>query len=304
MHFFRHTSQQKEILSTETTPISRRTLFRRLGTGVVTTALVAGPHMFFPSIVSAAQAKTGQKGLTMNSSDTTNSLTVNIVLVHGAFADASSWNQVIIRLQQAGYNVLAVQLPLTSLAEDIAVTRAALATISGSIVLAGHSYGGAVISGAATGVSNVVSLVYASAYAPAEGETLLDLNGRYPATEATQYLRPSYLQGSVWIEPDAFPKVFVADIDPAHARALSVVQKPIFGPCFTDKAGVPAWQTLPSWYIVSENDKTINPDLEQWMAARMKANTRSIPSSHASPVSHPEAVADAIFAAANSVKKA
>jgi pimeloyl-ACP methyl ester carboxylesterase len=222
----------------------------------------------------------------------------NIVLVHGAFADGSSWSKVIPLLHAAGHRVIAVQLPLDTLSGDIAVTRKALDSLNGPTVLAAHSYGGAVISGAGTGQANVQRLVFVAAYAPAEGETVLDLNNRFPATAGLSAIRPSYLDNKLWIDPDAFPQYFVGDIDEAEGRALAAVQKPVGIPCNTEAAGPAAWQTIPSYYIVSENDQTVSPDLERFFADRMKATTSTLAASHASPVSHPREVAEVILQAA------
>jgi pimeloyl-ACP methyl ester carboxylesterase len=227
----------------------------------------------------------------------------NIVLVHGAFCDGSSWAGVIPFLQEAGHHVVAVQLPLTSLSADIATTKSALASLSGPTILAGHSYGGAVITGAGTDAPNVTGLVYIAAYVPAEGETLGDLNNKFPATEGQGKIGPSYLENALYIDPNAFPQVFAADVDPAQARVLAAVQKPTGLGCLTEKSGPPAWQKLPSWYLVSENDKTINPDGERWMAQRASSTTSSIASSHASPVAHPREVANLILVAAQAGTK-
>lgn len=222
----------------------------------------------------------------------------NIVLVHGAFCDSSSWGQVIPLLQQAGHHVIAVQLPLTSLADDIAVTRSALASLTGSTVLAAHSYGGAVATGAGSGAPNVTGLVYIAAYVPDEGETLQSLNERFPVTEGLKNIGPSYLDQTVWINPAVFPQVFAADVDPVQARVMATVQKPTGLGCLLQKTERPAWQKLPSWYLVSRQDQTINPDLERWMAKRINATTHEIASSHASPVSHPREVSEMILTAA------
>jgi len=227
----------------------------------------------------------------------------NIVLVHGAFCDGSSWSGVIPLLQQAGHSVLAVQLPLNSLSNDIATTRSALASLSGPTILVGHSYGGAVITGAGSDAANVTALVYVAAYAPAEGETLQDLNERFAATEGQQHIGPSYLENTVWIDPKVFPHVFAADVDPIQANIMATVQKPTGFGCLIEKSGPPAWQKLPSWYLVSENDLTINPEAERWMASRINATTSSLPSSHASPVSHSNEVATAILAVAQANTK-
>jgi pimeloyl-ACP methyl ester carboxylesterase len=222
----------------------------------------------------------------------------NVLLVHGAWVDGSSWSQVIAILQQRGYNVLAVQLPLTSLPDDVAWTRHVLAErLQGPTVLAGHSYGGAVISGAATGVGNVVGLVFASAFAPDEGETLGGLGSLFPPPPGLAHTQPDSL-GFLWFDPAAVPTFFAPDIPVEEARVLASVQKPIAARAFIDPAGPPAWKTLPSWFLVSTQDRMINPDLERFMAARIGATTVEVRSSHASPASHPDVVARLIRAAA------
>jgi pimeloyl-ACP methyl ester carboxylesterase len=222
----------------------------------------------------------------------------NVLLVHGAWVDGSSWSSVIPILQRHGHTVVAVQLPLTSLADDVAWTRHVLAErLQGPTVLAGHSYGGAVISGAATGVRNAIGLVFAAAFAPDEGETLGGLNTRFPAPPGLAHAQPDSL-GFLWFDPAAIPTNFAPDIPLAQARVLAAVQKPIAARSFSDPAGRPAWKTLPSWYLVSTQDRMINPDLERFMAARIGATTVEVRSSHASPASHPRLVADLILAAA------
>jgi pimeloyl-ACP methyl ester carboxylesterase len=222
----------------------------------------------------------------------------NVLLVHGAWVDGSSWSRVIAILQRRGHNVLAVQLPLTSLAEDVAWTRHVLAErLTGPTVLAGHSYGGAVISGAATGVENVIGLVFASAFAPDEGESLGGLNAQFPPPPGSAHIQPDSL-GFLWFDPAAIPANFAQDLPLAEARVLAATQKPIAARSFTDLAGPPAWTTLPSWFLVSTQDRMINPDLERFMAARIGARTVEVRSSHASPASHPHQVARLILAAA------
>jgi pimeloyl-ACP methyl ester carboxylesterase len=222
----------------------------------------------------------------------------NVLLVHGAWVDGSSWNAVIPILQRHGHTVLAVQLPLTSLADDVAWTRHVLAErLQGPTVMAGHSYGGAVNTAPPTGLDNVTGLVFASAFAPAEGETLGGLNARFPAPPGLAHAQPDSL-GFLWFDPAAIPTNFAQDIPVAQARVLAATQKPIAARCFADTAGPPAWKTLPSWFLVSTQDRMINPDLERFMAARIRARTIKVRSSHASPASHPKQVAGLILAAA------
>ena len=235
-----------------------------------------------------------------NVSNVSESSHPNVVLVHGAWADGSSWSKVIPLLQENGYNVTAVQIPLTSLSDDAAVTQRVLAMQNGPTILVGHSYGGAVITEAAANVSSVVGLVYISAFAPDSGEVLGELFARMPAASGQANVRPD-AYGFLWIDPKAFPESFAQDVDPVQARIMAAVQKPLAASIFADRATQAAWKTKPSWYLLSENDRIINPDLERFMANRLGAKkVVSIPSDHASLVSHPAEVAQLIMDAANS----
>lgn len=226
---------------------------------------------------------------------------INVVLVHGAFVDASSWSQVITLLQAYNYNTLAVQIPLTSLDDDVAVTRQALASISGPTILVGHSYAGMVITNAGTNVSNLIGLVYAAAWGPEQGESHNSISAKFTPPPVSQHVIPSYRSGFNWIDPAAFPQDFIQDIPLVEANVLAVAQKPVMPVCFSTPSGAPAWKQAPSWYLVSTDDRTINPDAERFMAKRMGATTREIPSSHASPVSHPQDVFEMIVAASQGV---
>jgi pimeloyl-ACP methyl ester carboxylesterase len=174
----------------------------------------------------------------------------NVVLVHGAWADGSQWSKVIAILQKKGLNVSAVQLPLTSLADDIAVTRKALATEQGPTVLVGHSYGGAVITGAANDAPNVTGLVYIAGFALTEGESLETLSKQGPSSAGSAQIYPDD-QGFLWIRRENFPQAFAADVEPLEANIMAVTQKPLSVKSFTDKSGPPAWKHLPSCYGVS-----------------------------------------------------
>jgi pimeloyl-ACP methyl ester carboxylesterase len=204
---------------------------------------------------------------------------------------------VVALLQAQQYNALAVQIPLTSLADDIAVTRQALASISGPTILVGHSYAGMVITNAGTNVSNLIGLVYAAAYAPEQGESHNDLTAKFTPAPISKHVVPSYRSGFRWVDPPAFPPDFIQDVPLPVARVLAVSQKPFAPLCFSTPSGAPAWKQVPSWYLVSKNDRTINPDLQRFMAKRIGATTIEIASSHASPVSHPEDVFQLILAA-------
>jgi pimeloyl-ACP methyl ester carboxylesterase len=222
----------------------------------------------------------------------------NIVLVHGAFADGSSWSRVIPLLEAKGFNVTAVQNPLNSLADDVATTRRLLAQQSGPTILVGHSYAGFVITEAGN-APNVVGLVYISSYGPAEGESHDDLVRRYaapPGSSAVQLDENGYL----WIAREKYREAFAQDVDPPQAAIMAAVQKPVSKKnCFGAPASAPAWNSKPSWFLVSTDDHMINPELQRFMAKRMGATTTSAPSSHASLVSHPVETANLIVEAAN-----
>ena len=176
-----------------------------------------------------------------------------------------------------------------------------LLQFAGPTILVGHSYGGFVISNVTA--SNVVGLVYASAYGPDAGESVQSINAQFPATPVGKDLTLSYRNGFIWINPPAFPQDFVQDVQADKGRALAAAEKPLAPVCFGTPSGTPTWKTVPSWYLVSKNDRVIHPDAERFMAKRMGAHTREIASSHASPVAHPEAVFDLIVAASQGVRR-
>jgi pimeloyl-ACP methyl ester carboxylesterase len=223
----------------------------------------------------------------------------NVVLVHGAFADASSWSAVISRLQKAGYRVTAVQLALDSLEDDLARTRNVLAAQTGPTVLVGHSFGGAIITEAAINAPNVVALVYESAFAPDEGDSMKAIVTKGPPPPGARALRPDKA-GALWVDRDSFREVFAADVDADAARVLAAVQKPIAsGEFMSERAfGKPAWKTRPTWYLVTEQDLMLPPDAQRAFAKRMGATVQSLAASHAAMVSHPDEVAAFILKAA------
>ncbi len=222
--------------------------------------------------------------------------TANIVLVHGAWADGSSWSQVIARLQAAGHHVTAVQLPLTSLAGDVARVRMVLENQTGPTVLVAHSFGGVVITQLGTDAPNVVALVYESAFAPDQGETMKAIITGAPQPASAAAFRPD-AQGFFWLDPEGFVQYFAPDVDPAQARVMAAVQQPIAGSEFLgeDIIGAPAWRSLPSWFLVTEEDQMISPDAQRFFAQRMDATISSVAGSHVSMVSHPDVVADLIL---------
>jgi pimeloyl-ACP methyl ester carboxylesterase len=219
----------------------------------------------------------------------------NVVLVHGLYADGSCWLKVIPRLQQAGLNVTAVQNPLRSLDEDCEFARRTLALQTGPTVLVAHSYGGEVIT--QIGVDPKVSaLVYCAARAPDANEDYAALAKTYPAAPAGAGL--VHAGGYVQLSEEAFLRDFAGDLDPGTARALYAVQGRCTETIFNDRVTQAAWRTKPCFYQVSTKDRTINPDLERFMAKRMKAKTIALPTSHLGIISHPKAIADLILEAA------
>ncbi len=225
-------------------------------------------------------------------------MATNIVLVHGADADGSSWSKVIPMLQDAGHSVVAVQLPLTSITDDAATARRAIDKFDAPVVVVGHSFGGVVISQAAHNAPNVSALVYVAAFAPDANESAADLVGRFPALESAKYIVVDK-NGFFAFPQDQFPRLFAQDIDPLEARVMAAVQGPADAARFAFKSGAPAWREHPSWYVVAEADGIIHPDLERWMAQRIDAKTTSVPgASHAVMVSRPREVAGVILAAA------
>ena len=223
-----------------------------------------------------------------------------VVLVHGAFADASSWAHVIPILQKDGYSVIAVQNPLTSLAADVETTKRVIDAQQGPVVVVGHSYGGAVITQAAAGSPNVKALVYIAAFAPDANEPIGAFGDKYPTALGTAF-RPD-AAGFLYIDPARFRELFAADLPAAETSVLAVTQKPIIGSVFGASVTQAAWKTIPAWYLVAQNDKAINPELERFYAQRMKATTVEVASSHVPFVSHPAVVAKLIEQAASGAR--
>lgn len=233
-----------------------------------------------------------------------------IVLVHGAWADSSSWDGEISRLQADGYPVVAPANPLRSLSGDAAYIASVLKTIKGPIVLVGHSYGGAVITNAATGNPNVKALVYIDAFVPARGESVLSLAAKYPGSQLPASITEApYTQGSgqsgvdVYIKTADFRSAFAGDVSPAKADLMAITQRPVTLAALSEKSGAPAWKSIPSWYLVGRQDEAIPPATQMFMAKRAHSHTVEINASHASLVSHPAAVTKLILAAAHTVAK-
>jgi pimeloyl-ACP methyl ester carboxylesterase len=220
----------------------------------------------------------------------------NIVLVHGAWADGSCWSAAIERLQADGYNVTAPQFPETSLTDDVARLRQVLARQDGPTVVAGHSYGGQIVTALGTDAPNVVALVYIAAFGLDEGESIGALLAQGPPTPAIANLVIDE-QGFAWIPEDDFVNHFAGDIDTAQAKVMYAVQQPLHTSALEDVMGVPAWKSMPSWYMVATEDEAIPPDAERQFAQRMGATTVEVASGHVAMVSHPDETVDLIKSA-------
>jgi pimeloyl-ACP methyl ester carboxylesterase len=227
----------------------------------------------------------------------------NIVLVHGAWADGSSWSGVIERLQADGYHVTAPQFPMGVLEDDVARLRQVLAAQDGPTVVAGHSYGGQIMTALGTDAPNVAGLVYVAAFGIDQGESLGALLSQGPVTPALVHLITDK-QGYTWLSEDDFVDHFAADVDPVRARVMYAVQQALAASAFGTEMGVPAWKSLPCWYLVATNDQAIPPDAERQFASRMAAVTIEVPSSHVAMVSHPDEVTQLIKTAAGTVSAA
>jgi pimeloyl-ACP methyl ester carboxylesterase len=225
---------------------------------------------------------------------------MNIVLVHGAFADGSSWRGVIGRLQRAGHNVTAPQFPLSALADDVARLRQVLALQDGPTVVAAHSYGCQVMTALGANAPNVVALVYVAGFGLDQGESIGALLGQGEPTPALTHIRTDD-QGFAWLPQDAFLANFAPDVDPADANIMYAVQQPLAWSVLDDVMGTPAWKNLPSWFAVAQHDEVVPPDAERLFAQRMGATTTEFDSSHVVMVSHPEEIADMIETAVRDV---
>jgi pimeloyl-ACP methyl ester carboxylesterase len=227
-----------------------------------------------------------------------------VILVHGAFADATSWNGVAAKLQKDGYTVIGAANPLRSVQGDAVAVANIVKSVKGPVVLVGHSYGGAVISAAANGQANVRSLVYVAAFAPDQGETALELSGRYPGgTLGGALAAPVPLADGgkdFYIQQDKFHLQFAADVPQAQAALMAVAQRPIAEAALTEAAPAPAWKKLPSYFIYGTGDKNIPAAALGFMAERAKSRkTVVVPgASHVVMVSQPAAVAGLIEEAA------
>ena len=275
------------------TRVTRPARLRLVGAAVV--VAIAGLVIPVSQIASARTADTARAG---------DGPKPSIVLVHGAWADSGSWDGVAQRLQARGYTVYALPNPLRGLDYDPAYLADFVHTISGPIVLVGHSYGGAVITNAATGDPQVKALVYVDAFAPTQGQALAQLLAAYPGSCAVPANLnvvpfPGAPTGVVdaYIKQSVFPNCMANDLPAKEADALAVTQRPIATIALGQPSGVPAWQTIPSWAVVGAADHAIPPALQLAMANAARAHITTINASHLSMISHPSAVADVILQA-------
>ena len=223
----------------------------------------------------------------------------SVVIVHGAFADASGWDKVVPLLQAKGLNVVAVQNPLSSLANDVDAASRAINAQKGPVLLVGHSWGGVVITEAGNN-DKVKALVYVAAFAPSEGESVTDLTKDLPKAPWVSSLVADS-GGYVTLPEPVMTKYFAPDLPAAKTRIMAATQGPILGKSFEEKVGKAAWQSKPSWYVVATQDQMIAPSLQQAMAKKIGAKTSSINASHVPFISKPKQVADAIIAAAATI---
>lgn len=225
-----------------------------------------------------------------------------VVLVHGAFADASGWNDVAARLIRAGYPVIAPANPLRGVAADSAYLASVLATLPGPLVLVAHSYGGIVVTNAATGNPAVKALVYVAAFAPDQGETLLSLQTKFPRSqlsEAALDFRPSGADSvDGYVKKEAFHDVFAGDLRRSTTDVMWATQRPADVRTLGEPSAAPAWKTVPSWYLVARDDKVIPPAAQRFMAQRAGAQVREVRAAHVAMISQPAATADLVERAA------
>ena len=227
----------------------------------------------------------------------------NIVLVHGAWADGSSWSAVIEHLQADGYTVTAPQFGMTRLADDVDRLRQVLTRQNGPTVVAGHSYGGQIITALGTDTPNVVGLVYIAAFGLDEGESIGALLDQAPAGPALAHLDVDE-HSFAWLPEDDFVNHFAADVDPVKAKVMFAVQQPLPWSALGEVMGVPAWKALPSWFLVADGDQAIPPDAQRLFAPRMGATTVEVSTNHVAMVSHPGEVLQPIKTAAEAVAAA
>jgi len=255
----------------------------------------------WPAVFAAALISLSSVSLAMNSSSATagsaaSSPVKNVILVHGAWADGTSWSKIIPLLNAKGMNVVAVQLPLTSLADDAATVKRAIALEDGPVVLVGHSYGGAVITEAGND-PKVTSLVYVAAFAPDNGQSAGSLGATVAAPPLAAQVKPDS-EGFLKISKEGIYESFAQDLTPAEKAILYAAQAPTNAKSLGGNISNAAWHTKPSWYIVASKDRAIPPELEATMASKIHATTTTVASSHVPMLSHPDVVATVIEQAA------
>jgi pimeloyl-ACP methyl ester carboxylesterase len=223
-----------------------------------------------------------------------------VVLVHGAWADSSSWNAVIGPLRKAGLGVLCAPVPLSSLSEDVAMVSQIIDRIEGSVLVAGHAYGGAPMAGVTS--NRLKGLVYIAALAPDEGETVAEVFYREKPHPQAPALAPD-ARGYIWMPESGFANAFAQNAPPETHVILNAIQRPISMKCIQEKAPVPAWKSRPSWYLVAEQDRMIPVATQRFMAERMKATVSTHPVDHTPSITAPKIVVEVLLKAANSVLK-
>ena len=262
--------------------------------------LIRAALLCFSLLAAAAGAQTSQPPPQQAAPDS--GPVRNVVLVHGAFLDGSSWNGVIDRLQKKGYHVSAVQIPLTSLADDAAATRRVLARQNGPTILVGHSWGGTVITEVGADAPNVVGLVYVAAIPPDVGETTADQLKHGPESPANAGIQRDG-NDFLWFNPAAWHNDLAADVPQELTRVLAAGQQPIAAKALSEPVTRAAWESKPSWYVVTTRDRAVPPETQEWVAQRIGATVVRLPSSHLAPVSHPSEVAAVIEQAAREESK-
>ena len=224
----------------------------------------------------------------------------NVVLVHGAFADGSSWSKVIPLLQAKGLHVTSVAIPLTSFTDDVAATKRAIAAEDGPVILVGHSYGGVVITEAGND-PKVVGLVYVAAFAPDANQNITEISKPFPPPPGLNMVKP-LTDGFILLTPEGIETAFAQDLTKEEKALILAVQPQTAGAIFGAKPTAAAWHDKPTWYVVSSNDRMIAPEQEKSMAKQMNATTTVLPSSHVAMLSHPREVANVIEDAATGKK--
>jgi len=290
-------------------PLSRRSAIGQLAGASATIAGVAAGLSRNAAEAAGSSAASTQEGSFVTEATPTANAPLTVVLVHGAFADGSSWSGVIELLQKQGIAVVAPPNPLRGISADSAYTASRLNQLPGPVLLVGHSYGGAVITNAATNAKNVVGLVFVAAYAPDEGETL----GEASATSKDAILGPALIplqyptgQGDAtavefMVDPAKVHEAFAADLPEDAAAVVGATQRPLAQLAFTEATGTPAWKTLPSWAVVATGDKAAGTDLTRSMAERAGAKITELDGSHVIMISQPQAVTEVILEAMKAV---